>query len=169
MLRYDGKSRLTAEELSAHPFLTYDVRNFKNIQANQDLKTKKYKGDIKDSIELYKEKKEKEILRNYINNNNSIGAKPIKEEDNISQIKNPKGIYKRTNTYSGTLSFYGQPMTLTPKPQMQNGAFQMPMNQFNMNGLQPHFQQINYGGAHPFGTFMNQNQIQNIQNKKTHY
>ena len=35
MLQYEGKSRLTAEQLSRHAFLTKDVKQFKNIDINQ--------------------------------------------------------------------------------------------------------------------------------------
>jgi serine/threonine protein kinase len=49
MLQYEGKNRLTAEQLSRHDFLTKNVKDFKPLnlkQANREMNTKKLNQSI---------------------------------------------------------------------------------------------------------------------------
>ena len=49
MLQYDGKNRLTAEQLSRHDFLTKNVKDFKPLnlkQANKEMNTRKLNQSI---------------------------------------------------------------------------------------------------------------------------
>ena len=137
MLQYDGKYRLTIDQLSNHPFLTKNVNNFTpinvrkvsnkiiNNQSNINVKRNK-------SIwAIFNEEDEKKLLNinsKYVDNDDI----PINEEDNNykrlnttnfnnrvnNQNNNINQQYKRTETFNyshkymfgGGKNFYGQNM-----------------------------------------------------------
>ena len=164
MLVYDGKARSSVQELFLHPFLTKKVSDFQKIDSIQQIPVKNPPIPIKDSIEIAKERqlrsKEKELKKF-----NSFGNKPIKEDDSIGNTQDCSNLGFNMNYASaGNLSFYGQPMSLNPQPQMQIGMLHGPFNNLNMNMVQQPFPQYNQylPGNYPGIYNQNQNYNKNI-------
>ena len=95
MLQYDGNSRLSADELSVHPFLTKDVRNFKKIKTKKVEKKINNNGlniNVKDNKTIwgiFSEEDEKKLISIHPKNiEPPLQVKPLPE---IEQDFNKKG------------------------------------------------------------------------------
>ena len=106
MIQYDPNARLTCEELSKHPFLTKDVKDFTSIDMKQKGNEDSLKIDFKENKSVHKsiwaifkesdeEKlikitgyefdKDKQQNKNQIKRTNSINEKAVNNDNNINQ------------------------------------------------------------------------------------
>jgi serine/threonine protein kinase len=150
MLKYDGKDRSTARELSNEPFLIKNFKDFTYMPIKNDTNSNKNinKGDV-----------------NFIKHN-SVPTHPIREEESSNPNKNNSCDKSNISSLSGSFSFNFQSNVLNPQPIMQSQNFQMPRNPFNMAVQQP-YQNINYGGTN-HGPFQRPI-IDNSQNLSTYH
>jgi len=146
MLKYEGKDRLSARELSNQPFLVKNVKNFTYLHIKEDKR---------ESVNYSTPNKEEN--KSYIKHN-SFPAHPLKEES-ISNSNKSSSSYNMTNNFYGGMSLKFQPMPLNPQPKMQSQIIQTPPNPLFFNTSFPVF---NNTGI-PYGSFPNQYYIQNVQ------
>ena len=103
MLQYDGKARLSAEELISHPFLTTNPKNFTHIEIGENTKEIKEK---KSNIPLYK------YEGSNSQKNNTYPEHHIKVANNLDKSKNL--------TYNNQFLPPSVPSNLKPNSQSQS-------------------------------------------------
>jgi len=103
MLQYDGKARLSAEELINHPFLTTNPKNFTHIEIGENTKEIKEK---KSNIPLYK------YEGSNSQKNNTYPEHHIKVANNLDKSKNL--------TYNNQFLPPSVPSNLKPNAQSQS-------------------------------------------------
>jgi len=148
MLQYDSHARLNSEQLSKHPFLTRDVRDFHSI----DMKKVEKKIDAKGlNINVKKNKSiwaifnsEDEDKLNKISGMNPIDEKEeinnYKKNDSNESFSNPNSSFPCTN------SAYNGPMLPNPF----QGIPGNPTNQ-NIQGMEPNQSQSSNESDYSFG------------------
>ena len=101
MLQYDSNIRLSAEELSKHPFLTKNIRHFERIDIKE---MEKYIKDNKLEIGIYEDKN----LWNMFNSKYNRYLDIIPEDSDISEsiFYNGNSLIKNNNNKNGNNIIY---------------------------------------------------------------
>ena len=159
MLKYDGKQRITAEQLLDKTFLKKDIKEFHYLSVNHDLKQDKEFIEFKSSIKMYTEQVNKnnqpnykrastsdQIYMNKINNNFNVNL-PYQNNNN-SQNNNDSNFIDFYNK-NFAFSFYGQNMnpvnqSTNSSSNMNNISNKISLSKSlgpkaNINTNQPHF------------------------------
>ena len=157
MLQYDGKARLSASELINQPFLTKNVKDFTYIGGTNQAKVQKRNTFpmFKDSVRVYRERKEKEKRELEMKENekkyqklNSLPDKPIQEDF--------------MNNFEGA-SNNEQPKIFSTPPKVQNHIFPEQKNQIKINGANNKLKNnLNNGkkiSSSPFKGYQNLNKM----------
>ena len=157
MLQYDGKARLSASELINQPFLTKNVKDFTYIGGTNQAKVQKRNTFpmFKDSVRVYRERKEKEKRELEMKENEkkyqklySLPDKPIQEDF--------------MNNFEGA-SNNEQPKIFSTPPKVQNHIFPEQKNQIKINGANNKFKNnLNNGkkiSSSPFKGYQNLNKM----------
>ena len=130
MLKYDGKQRITAEQLLDKTFLKKDIKEFHYLSVNHDLKQDKEFIEFKSSIKMYTEQVNKnnqpnykrastsdQIYMNKINNNFNIN---MPNQTNNQNNNNNNFDFNEFYNKNFAFSFYGQNMN--PVNQSKNSS-----------------------------------------------
>ena len=159
MLKYDGKQRITAEQLLDKTFLKKDIKEFHYLSVNHDLKQDKEFIEFKSSIKMYTEQVNKnnqpnykrastsdQIYMNKINNNFNIN---MPNQTNNQNNNNNNFDYNEFYNKNFAFSFYGQNMnpvnqSTNSSSNMNNISNKISLSKSlgpkaNINTNQPHF------------------------------
>ena len=166
MLQYEGKNRLTAQQLIKKSFLTKNVRDFTYLNINKDLKQSKEIIQLKNNLQTYQGKNEdlKKI-------NNTYEEKQQLGQNNNNNNNNP-GFLHSNSAYVPGYSFYGDPMSVN-NPEINSNKdnvlpYELPNNQFNFTNYQQSMLQPYGIGVPNLSGYQNQNQ-NTINNNNNHY
>ena len=165
MLQYEGKNRLTAQQLIKKSFLTKNVRDFTYLDINKELKQSKELIQLKSNLELYKQKNEDLTKINNTYDNNQ----QLRQNNIISNTNNNNPAFRRSNTsFVQSYSFYGDPMSVNIPSNNSNEdnilPYKIPANQFNFTNYQQSMYQPYGVGVPAIGGYQNQNVINNNHN-----
>ena len=159
MLKYDGKQRITAEQLLDKTFLKKDIKEFHYLSVNHDLKQDKEFIEFKSSIKMYTEQVNKnnqpnykrastsdQIYMNKINNNFNIN---MPNQTNNQNNNNNNFDFNEFYNKNFAFSFYGQNMnpvnqSTNSSSNMNNISNKISLSKSlgpkaNINTNQPHF------------------------------
>ena len=149
LLQYNGEFRLNANQLSKHPFLTQNIKNFKILHINDVIKNKKF-DQLKTSIDIYKKlnKKKGEDKKKY----KKFPSSDHVVTNNMRNIINKNNVnvgINRSSTMGGTYNIYGKPMFINPN---QNSQVTYPSNITHNNTINQFSVNINhiYNSSPPF-------------------
>ena len=132
MLQYEGKNRLTAQELIKKSFLTKNIRDFTYLYINKDLRQSNEVMQLKNNLEAYKEKNE-DLKK--INNTYDKNQQQFKQQNN----NNNPNIHHSNSAYIPCYSFYGDPMSNIPSNNSNKDnilPYEIPNSQFNFTNYQ---------------------------------